>query len=500
MTYTVNYTNPGKTPIIIEDATANNSTSLTLIGRQYDQYGEIIAENFVKLLENFSYTSAPSNPTPGQIWHDTTTKTLKVFDSSGLWKPLSVVYNGTSAPSTTASTANGDLWVNTTTGQIFIYSGGEWKELAAQTQNSGIGIRTRVDTASTTHYTIEAVSNNETIFVISTEEQWTPADTEQLSDNSKMNLSFPIIYKGINFNSSEAYGIHNLSTTRIDVGRSNTGYVIIENNSLDAADDGTVGAGITLRTSQNPTNGSIFSVRSSSNTSRLWVGQEATTIGKNDFAVGFTGNNGSEYDLSLYNIKLGFDGDISAKSVSGGWLATNAQATAGTSNTKIITPATAQAAIDARFIQRISSESFSRASTAEATATPPNINTMINDKVMTPLRTREAINAYVPDIVTDELDGIFNDSSLTANGYQKFPNGLIIQWGTISVPYSSTQVVNFPVPLIMPVFSITFGVINTLTYSPGFRITFVTQTGFTASNLTERNTISTTWSVIGKWK
>ena len=390
MPYTVNYTNPSRTPISIPDTIANNSTSLTLIGKQYDQYGEVIAENFVKLLENFSYTSAPTNPTPGQVWHDSGNKTLKVFDNTGIWKPLSAVYTGTTAPVTNAAQANGDLWANTVTGEMFIYSGSTWIELGAQTLASGLRTTTRVDNATptpVTHYTIEAVSNSQTVFVISTEDGWTPAAAERLADNSVMNLSYPIIYKGINFNRTGAYGMHNLSTTRINVGR---GDVTIESNANDSVD----GARMTLKTSNNPTNGSIFSVRSAADTSRLWVGQGITTTGKNDFYTGFVGNNGQEYDPTLYTIMLRSDGAISAKTIIGSWVATSAETIEGTISNKIVTPYTAREAIDSRTSQLISSDTLLRATSAEATT----IGTTINDKVMTPFRTVEAITALVPSL------------------------------------------------------------------------------------------------------
>ena len=37
-------------------------------------------------------------------------------------------------------------------------------------------------------------------------------------------------------------------------------------------------------------------------------------------------------------------------------------------------------------------------------------------------------------------------NSLSQNGYQKLPGGLLIQWGTVAVPNSGSITVNFPVP------------------------------------------------------
>lgn len=68
---------------------------------------------------------------------------------------------------------------------------------------------------------------------------------------------------------------------RLNVGR---GQVSLESNSYDVG-NGT-GAGLTIRTLVNPVDGAIFSVRSSGNASRLWVGQDLTSSGQNPFYVG----------------------------------------------------------------------------------------------------------------------------------------------------------------------------------------------------------------------
>jgi hypothetical protein len=67
MSYTITKTD-GTTLGTILDGTINTSfTSLTLIGRNYANYGQLIANNLVKLVENFAYSSSPSNPLAGQL-------------------------------------------------------------------------------------------------------------------------------------------------------------------------------------------------------------------------------------------------------------------------------------------------------------------------------------------------------------------------------------------------------------------------------------------------
>ena len=63
----------------IEDrAVDTTSTSLVLHGRGTSPYGTRRNENLVRLLENFSSGSPPSNPIDGQLWWDTTD--LRVWD------------------------------------------------------------------------------------------------------------------------------------------------------------------------------------------------------------------------------------------------------------------------------------------------------------------------------------------------------------------------------------------------------------------------------------
>jgi hypothetical protein len=64
----------------------------------------------------------------------------------------------------------------------------------------------------------------------------------------------------------------------VNVGR---GHVYLEDNGYDNADNG----GLTLRAANNPTNGAIFSVRSSGHSNRLFCGQNITSSGENAFGI-----------------------------------------------------------------------------------------------------------------------------------------------------------------------------------------------------------------------
>lgn len=120
-------TTAGTALATIADGTTNTtSSSLTLIGKNFAGYGAFLNENFVKLLENFSNSSAPANPIEGQLWWNNATKILQVRSgsgTSGIWKTVSSSSTGptTNPPS---NPVVGDLWWDTTLSQLKVYPGG----------------------------------------------------------------------------------------------------------------------------------------------------------------------------------------------------------------------------------------------------------------------------------------------------------------------------------------------------------------------------------------
>ena len=86
MPYSVNYTDKNtKSPITVYDNTSSTDTTLTFPGRNVTGYGQIIAENFLHLLENFASPTEPVNPVEGQLWYESETGTLMIFDNTS-WK------------------------------------------------------------------------------------------------------------------------------------------------------------------------------------------------------------------------------------------------------------------------------------------------------------------------------------------------------------------------------------------------------------------------------
>ena len=128
MSYEINFTDSvNKGTIVIEDGVVNTtSTSLRFPGRSTTAYGTAINENFLHLLENFANSSAPSSPVEGQLWYDNTdgVDQLKIYDGTQ-WVTAGGLKKAGSAPEV-ANSNPGDLWANTETQQLYLFTGSNW--------------------------------------------------------------------------------------------------------------------------------------------------------------------------------------------------------------------------------------------------------------------------------------------------------------------------------------------------------------------------------------
>jgi microcystin-dependent protein len=149
MSYQINFTDSvNKGFIQVDDNTVNNETSLSLPGRTKSDYGKIILENLLHLMENFANNVPPVNPVEGQLWYDTTVGVdqLKVYDGAQ-WVSASSIKKANSRPEAVESNL-GDLWVDTENQQLFLYNGNDWTLVGPEFSlgsNTGAKFETIVD-------------------------------------------------------------------------------------------------------------------------------------------------------------------------------------------------------------------------------------------------------------------------------------------------------------------------------------------------------------------
>lgn len=124
MAYLIN--NYDGTPLVnVQDRTLNlTATSLQIPGRDYRPYGEIMVENMIYMLQHFSNATPPQNAIQGQIWYDTNTKKLKVYDSvTSTWQSTSSPLFGTTLP---LQAEQGEFFYHVNRKQLFVWDT-EWR-------------------------------------------------------------------------------------------------------------------------------------------------------------------------------------------------------------------------------------------------------------------------------------------------------------------------------------------------------------------------------------
>jgi microcystin-dependent protein len=300
MSYRIFRTNQLNGSIVVEDNTIDDTTTLRFPGRNTTGYGQVIGENMLHMLENFASPSEPTNPIQGQLWYDTSdgVNQLKVYDGTG-WGAAGGLKKGTTAPESESSIA-GDLWVNTDTQQLYLFTGSSWILVGPNISSgakTGAEPEIIVDTSNNSQSVVSQFAGGERVMIIS-----------KVSFIPKSVITgFPEIRAGVNLSTlySNYYGISENATSlrvgstsvptanflRSDVTSStNFGIDIRNSTGLAIGSDRQVTLGLegTIGVLLNKTTGSSTDIRINNNgTIRTMVrvdSNERIGLGPNNFA------------------------------------------------------------------------------------------------------------------------------------------------------------------------------------------------------------------------
>ena len=126
MAYIVNKRDGTVVATVADGTIDTTSTSLTLLGKGFNNYGEIVAEDWIHLMEHFSSATPPANELQGQLWYDTTTSKMKVNVSNVQGNPDWVVVGSAfiSATEPVSGFGIGGFWFDTTDNTLKVSTDG----------------------------------------------------------------------------------------------------------------------------------------------------------------------------------------------------------------------------------------------------------------------------------------------------------------------------------------------------------------------------------------
>jgi hypothetical protein len=230
MAYTINLTN-GTIFAVIPDGTINTSSSMTLIGKNYAGYGDFLDENFIHLLENGANNTAPGAPLTGQLWWDTTSNLLKVYNGT-TFKTISAATASASAPT---SNVTGDLWYDTTNQLLKVWTGSTFLTVGPSTvAGTGVQATTIIDNTATSHPVVTFTIDNDTIAILSQDSAFTPQSSitgwgtgQQVKPGLNLSNAASYLFQGTSTDAQTLDGLDSTQFLRSDTNGTLTGNLVV---------------------------------------------------------------------------------------------------------------------------------------------------------------------------------------------------------------------------------------------------------------------------------
>jgi len=136
MAYTIRNADGTVLVNIVDGTIDTRTTSITLVGKNKEDYGTAWNTNLVNILQNFASNSQPRSPLVGQLWYSKTDGRLKVFTSEGVFSNVSAALLSDTQP---LILKQGDLWIDSANNQLYFTKDGTNTVLAGPiySENNG---------------------------------------------------------------------------------------------------------------------------------------------------------------------------------------------------------------------------------------------------------------------------------------------------------------------------------------------------------------------------
>lgn len=254
MAYIINQTN-GQIVVTLADGTANgpdinpgqNIIDINLFGKNYPAYGEFQNENFVKLLQNFANNTAPLKPLTGELWYDTSTGFLKIYNGSAFRVVASIIISAIQP----VSAYLGDQWWDTKNDQLKSYNGANWVTVGPAYSKldgiSGVIPETVYDSLGAAHTVDKIYTNGNVIAIASYDVAFTPnvsiAGFTTINPGITLNINADTLFYGTATNAQQLANVDATSYARLDTTQTfvsninfGNGNVSINSVAIDSTD------------------------------------------------------------------------------------------------------------------------------------------------------------------------------------------------------------------------------------------------------------------------
>ena len=253
MTYTVTFTNGNVYttlgPGVVDSKLGGTPGAISLFGPSTTNYGQMVANNFVRLLENSASAAPPTYPIAGQMWWNTATQVLSYFDGNK-FKPCSSSLLGPTPP---VSPLDGDQWWNTSTNQLNVWTGSPqniWMVVGpGYTKGQGVsGLYNTIvtDGGANQHIVSELLLNGNVVAIVSNDTAFSLAANISgiTTVQPGINLTPSSMMNGLSFDSQRLLGSTWSAPLPIGFGTPSSGAFTTLSSVTSTAGNITVSAGL----------------------------------------------------------------------------------------------------------------------------------------------------------------------------------------------------------------------------------------------------------------